>query len=169
MRVQVPFTAIPNHTRDKGGGSEMAEDGTVPEPDLKWPSNFPSACPPADAVPAVGEVYRVVASDPPTADDFRHWVDEFPDRPIRGDVNDAHAMSVYRDRDEGFNQAEYLVSVSPRLRGGGLAVGKLSHELGKTKLTPSLKGRNKKYTHTSWWAPLGAVCHPRFKVIKRDG
>ena len=37
---------------------------------MQWPDYFPDDCPPQDAEPATGEVYRVVKQNPPDSKDF---------------------------------------------------------------------------------------------------
>jgi hypothetical protein len=52
-------------TNDAGAGGELPE----------WPAMFThpdGSCPPADAVDLDGEIFVLVASSPPTADDFRN-------------------------------------------------------------------------------------------------
>ena len=37
---------------------------------MQWPDYFPDDCPPQDAQPATGDVYRVVKQNPPESKDF---------------------------------------------------------------------------------------------------
>lgn len=43
------------------------------DPQGRWPSHYPAQCPPSDARPASGTVYRFVNNDPPSAEDMRSW------------------------------------------------------------------------------------------------
>ena len=37
---------------------------------MQWPDYFPDDCPPQDAQPATGDVYRLVKQNPPESRDF---------------------------------------------------------------------------------------------------
>jgi len=41
----------------------------------EWPANYPPSCPPEDAAPTGGDVYRFVGNDPPKPDDMRSWLE----------------------------------------------------------------------------------------------
>lgn len=55
------------------GASGEARAGQAPAATaavVRWPAHFPSCCPPTDARDLQGKVYRLVATDPPTAADM---------------------------------------------------------------------------------------------------
>ena len=46
--------------------------------DLEWPHFYPMNCPPVEAKPASGKVYRLVRSDPAAEKDFKALFKENP-------------------------------------------------------------------------------------------
>ncbi len=111
---------------------------TAAEPDDKDPSTAP--CPPADAVPASGTVYRCCKNRPAHADEMQTHYESgrLPD----ADPCLRRALSVFRSR----RDAEHQVQLFPRWKRKFVLHGELSHEHGLTKLT-----KGKQPTHTSWW------------------
>ena len=73
------------------------------------PQLWPAGCPPDDAAPASGEVYRIVKSDPPTIMDFLtpHETGTLPKR----DPCLRRSLSVYRRKAD----AEATMRAFPRL------------------------------------------------------
>lgn len=63
-----------------------------------WPSFFPDSCPPTDAVPASGVVYRALLTNPPTEADYRSQAELRPHR-YSGDCQ-ATGLSVFRSLKE---------------------------------------------------------------------
>lgn len=104
-----------------------------------FPDDWPQGCPPADAEPAAGLVYRLVKNAPVLATDFRTHAElgKLPKAPPCLRVG----LSVFRSRDDAIHQAALL----PFL-GDKLASGELQPVHGRTKLTA---GRMP--SHTTWW------------------
>jgi len=106
----------------------------------EFPADWPSGCPPDDAQPAEGEIFRLVKSNPPTAADFwsHHETGKLPNTPACLRCG----LSVFRSRED----AEHQHRAYPRL-GRFIAKGMLVHEHGVTKLT-----HGRQPSHTTWWA-----------------
>lgn len=104
-----------------------------------FPDDWPPDCPPPDAVPAIGVVYRLVKNNPAAVTDFRTHAElnKLPKAPPCLRVG----LSVFRTREDAVHQAALL----PFL-GDKVASGELRPEHGKTKLTPG-----KMPSHTTWW------------------
>lgn len=113
---------------------------------MRFPDWYPESCPPDDALPARGKVYRLVCAEGPQADDF---VPLWQCRPNHKypDMCKACGLSVHRSRED----AERLRSVYPTMRDKTIACGTLTPEMGVTKHTPSRISDS----HTSWWVPCG--------------
>jgi hypothetical protein len=114
-------------------------------------SNWPPNCPPADAVDVGGDVYRVVLSNPPSADDFKsyHELDIPGGTPCR-----RRAISVYGTRVQACHRAR----MSPHL-GTTVARGELEACHGKMKLT------NPKSGHIEWWCAADLDCTERMTLF----
>src|SRR5665213_192812 len=95
---------------------------------VKFPATWPIDCPPADAVDADGEVFRIVNDDPPTEDDFltSFETDSFPRRPACLRCG----LSVHRI----LADAIHTRTKYPKL-GSRIAPGMLTDVSGKTKPT----------------------------------
>ena len=140
------------------------EEVTTPTPDARtlpsdptWPDFFPEGCPPAEAMPATGVVLRVVASDPPTAQDFIAWCVEHgglsKNQPCK-----SCGVSVFDDMDD----VRHLQRRVPAYRDRPIAKGDLQESMGVTKPTPSSARRS----HRSWWLPDGIDPSSAFRVIE---
>lgn len=122
---------------------------------MTFAAHFPAVCPPTDAEPAAGIVYRIVRSDPPGPDDFlsHHEAGLLP----KADACLRCGLSVFRVRTDGVHQR----NLYPRL-GEFLAEGSLTPADGQTRLTA---GRMP--THTTWWVYDGVDrVHPFSNVEK---
>lgn len=121
---------------------------------MQFPSDWPSDCPPPDAVDASGTVYRLAKSSPASSVDFQthHETGKLLDAPAclrRG-------LSVFRDRSD----AQHQFRAYPRL-GRYLAEGTLAPECGVTKLTT---GRFP--SHSTWWVYEGVDRARLFQVVE---
>ena len=100
-----------------------------------FPPTFPQGCPPADAAPAGGMVFRIASNDPPLEDDFLSAAElgrQPPAKLTRSQTCRRHALSVYRSIDD----ARHHVKVFPGT-GRFIAAGTLAPEYGVTKDTPN--------------------------------
>jgi hypothetical protein len=123
---------------------------------MKFPSDWPAACPPDDAEPAEGAVYRIVNSQPPEEADF---VTHFES----GKLPKAPAclrcgLSVFRDKRDAIHQRLLL----PKL-GKWIATAELIPQLGMTKRTSGTQP-----THTTWWAYEGVNRAAAFSVVAEE-
>jgi len=144
---------------DKERNSDWTDSRALHSYAVVWPAHFPSACPPADAVNASGRVYRLVALDPPTPDDFVSLFLERPDLDWGGSLCQACGLSVYLDSEE----ARTIGRRIPALRTRMLAAGELDETLGKLRSTPSR--RTGAVSHTTWWVPDDVDPSGRFAVV----
>ena len=136
---------------------------TTPEPDTPavpnqpaWPDYFPEGCPPLEATSARGVVLRVVANDPPSAQDFLAWCVE-NGRLIKTKPCQSCSISVF-DNMDGVRSLQRRV---PAHRGKPVASGDLLESMGVTKPTPSRVSPS----HRSWWLPDGIDPSPAFRVV----
>jgi hypothetical protein len=128
--------------------------------DRAFPDHFPAGCPPQDAAPADGVVYRITKNNPPTPEDFLSFYEE--GKQLRGNSPVAQCrsrgLSVYREIED----ARHQLAALPAL-GDHIAEGVLTEQHGVTKLTPT-----KRPTHTTWWCFDRINRHSGFKVINGD-
>lgn len=120
---------------------------------LMFPSNWPAGCPPAEARPADGEVYRLVKSDPPVADDFATWLELGKSNPAR--ECESAGLSVFRNLEDATNYAGKYPHLGERV-----AKGSLGDQHGITMPTPR-RGNS----HLTWWPYEGIIRHSLFSVI----
>jgi len=124
-----------------------------------WPSFFPSECPPSEAKDASVEVFRLVASDPPTTKDFESYAQT---RPKYVGNCKASGLSVFTTRSD---VSRYVRRVPGQMQGITapevlIASATLSPEDGKILHTP--RDDN---SHHTWWAPSGFDYAAAFKVV----
>jgi hypothetical protein len=125
-----------------------------------FPSYFPPGCPPADAEPADGVVYRVTKNDPPLSEDFLsiHEIGRQPKYGLRKKHQCQRlALSVYRTLTDVMRHLEMFPAT-----GTLIAVGVLDASCGKTKPTPA----KERPTHTSWWCFEGIERSKSFKIYE---
>ena len=124
MSKAIARRAGPAHLLEIAGCS-----GHSDQVEARFPSDWPSCCPPADAEPAAGTLYRILAHQPPSEDDFRSHreLGKLP----HAEPCQRCGMSVFRERTHAIHQQRLF----PRL-GRFLARGSLSGHHGCTKLTP---------------------------------
>ena len=120
-----------------------------------WPPpDWPPECPPSDALPAKGEVFRAVKRNPLDRRDFRTHAerDAAPNAPpcLRC------GLSVYRTLDDVLHHIALLPSL-----GKVVARADLAPDHGLTKPTPGSQP-----THTTWW-PIPEIDRPEiFTVVQ---
>jgi hypothetical protein len=107
---------------------------------MSFPSDWPPGCPPKDAVPANGEVFRIVRNDPVTSQDFLSQFDL--NAALTADECYRRSLSVFRK----YSDAVHMMRMRPKL-GRFVASRALSCDQGKT-----LHTGGKSSTHTEWWA-----------------
>jgi hypothetical protein len=123
------------------------------DPDYVWPFHFPEDCPPVDAVPCSGVVFRLVAGEPPGPGDFLSWRDEGKGEGLEGDqLCRTCGLSVNRELADAKKLLARMRKKVPGYRNNFVASGELVPRAGKIKPTPSrLAGRS----HCTWWVPAG--------------
>lgn len=146
----------------------MAESGDdeqkgVPPVATTWPDGFPLGCPPPDAVPAAGDVYRIVTTDPPSLNDFRPWRAENPLRPGEKDSVRAWGTSVFDDVGDAASVIAGKRKRVPGVSTWRVALGTLRAEFGRMS-SPSGPGA-KHPSHRDWWIPKGVDPSWAFAVI----
>ena len=124
---------------------------------LQWPNFYPENCPPEEAQPASGIVYRLVRHDPPQVDDFLSSWEEFPGRFPKPNIRICGA-SIYTNPKD----IERLKNRIRHLKNRKTAKGELNPTLGVIQHTPSIEK-----SHHTWWIPIGAEPWLVFKVISK--
>lgn len=120
----------------------------VPAPAAVWPDYFPAECPPADAAPAVGTLYRFTKKQTPDAKDVTcHWnrFEQHREEWARdGRQCQACGLSVYLT----VETARQKRAMIPALRKAHVHRVTLVTADGKLKNTPSVGDPE----HHTWWA-----------------
>lgn len=131
----------------------------------KWPKHIPSNCPPDEAVPAAGLVYRLVRHNPPEPGDFQSWRDEAGRDPRDADKSllcRSFAMSVYSTLSSARRRLRLF---KPRLNKEpfvAIAAGTLRPDIGVMLETGS-------QDHISLWVQLGRHPHRLFsKIVHKE-
>lgn len=127
---------------------------------LEWPDFYPANCPPAEAEPASGIVYRLVRHDPAQAEDFKTPFEENPRRFNNKPSIKNCGLSIHTDMQDS-EQLKTVMKMVPRFRDTQIAGGKLNPTLGLIHHTPSPKYKS----HHSWWVPVGAEPWVVFKIV----
>jgi hypothetical protein len=125
-------------------------------------SLLPDGCPPEDAKPASGLMYRCAEQDPPSAADFLSWRELNPGKNCPTGTTECHACSIslFGSMD-GIKQ---VINRVPRLQKMKIAQGELNSNLG---VMENASSKNKKNTsHCDWWPPQNSQPWDVFKIIK---
>ena len=117
-------------------------------------TDLPDGCPPGDAHQTDAEVYRLVASIPPTPADFESHYDRFPERQPWDDECMARGLSVFVT----YEAAQRYRKRYKSLRSNKIAVGTLTPQLGVIKQTTLT------VDHHTWWPALPSVPPPTFAL-----
>ena len=123
--------------------------------DLEWPDFYPVNCPPKEAKPASGTVYRLVRYNPAQAEDFKTPWEEYPGRFPAPTITNC-GLSVHTD----LQDSEKLKNRIPKFRRRQIAEGELNPTLGMIQHTRSLE-----QSHHSWWIPIGTAPWVVFNII----
>jgi len=115
---------------------------------MAWPAYFPPDCPTSDAVPADGQVWRLVRTSSPDPDDFLSLKEMHPATRRTSERLECQScgLSVQRDPAD-------CVRLKQRVRGYRdhlVASANLTSAHGFTLPTPSKLGG---LSHTTWWVP----------------
>lgn len=129
--------------------------------ELQWPDFYPENCPPVEAEPASGTVYRLVKHNPPRAEDFLSTWEEFPGRFPEPNIK-ISGVSVYTDPKDIPRLFERLKNRIGHLRNRKTAKGELNPTLGVIQHTPSFEK-----SHHTWWIPIGTEPWLVFRVASK--
>ena len=124
-----------------------------------WPEDFPDQCPPAEAVIARGEVYRLIDGDAPTLDDFASAYTLKPAR-FHGEEEGVLCMSMGLSVCGTLDDIRRTKTIGP-LRKKHIALGSIDGS-GVQLDTPA----RDKPTHQTWWRPATDTCWTGFKVVE---
>lgn len=121
--------------------------------------DLPTGCPPPQAAPAAGAVFRAANHDPPEAVDFLSLYEE--ERPLRNPTPvlecQHRGLSVFR----ALADVRHLLGLFPD-RWQLVAAGVLTADSGVTLHTPS----NRFPSHTTWWCYAGIERQRGFVIIE---
>jgi hypothetical protein len=117
-------------------------------PAMQWSNYFPESCPPPEAESRSIVVYRFLANNEISPEDFVTVRQKNPDRKFPEVEKECRAcsLSVFISREEVIR----LQRKVPRWR-RPVATGSLIESSGKLKHTPSPGTNN---SHHSWWIPV---------------
>jgi len=123
---------------------------------VTYRDHLPEDCPPEEAQPANGTVYRMLKGNTPTPDDFLSFRELKPGKAYPSDCI-ASGLSVYTEL-AGIRQLQRRV---PRFREATVGQGKLDPVHGTIKGTPSQLHAS----HHTWWLAQEAQPWTFFSAI----
>lgn len=123
---------------------------------MYWHDFFPDECPPEEATPASGIVYRLVRKNPPGPKDFRSYREMQPNKTFDQPECIVCGVSVYRN----VHDMKRLQQRVPAKRKQLIAKGTLNHDLGMI-----LKTSGDDSSHHTWWIPLNSEPWGFFEVV----
>lgn len=123
---------------------------------MKWPDYFPDNCPPKDAKPATGIVYRLLRQKKVKKSDFKPRILSNLPR-FDGKECEESGLSVYKNLDDMYRLQKFIPGMRKRVP----AKGELIPEMGQIKPTPR-EGNS----HHTWWVPLGVAPWDSFEIIQ---
>ena len=113
---------------------------------MSWPQFFPPECPPADSQDLEVTVFRLVRSLPPTIEDFKPVLVEYPHRNFSPDkLCMACGVSVFSKLNEIIDKRDAFKA----LRNRKIAKGLISQGDGPLLLSS-------KDSHITWWSKIQA-------------
>ena len=125
---------------------------------LTWPDFYPENCPPAEAEPASGTVYRLVKHDPARAEDFKSVFEENPRGAIKKKTVKIYGLTVHGDSQD----SERLKNRARKFKNRQIAEGSLNPTLGMIRHTASIEE-----SHHTWWVPVEAKPWTVFNIMSR--
>lgn len=124
---------------------------------MEWPHFYPVNCPPTEAEPASGTVYRLVRHNPAQEKDFQAPWEEYPGRFTEPTTTNC-GVSIHTD----IQDSQRLRNRVRKFKNRQIAEGELNPMLGMIQHTPS-----REKSHHAWWIPIEAEPWVVFKVISR--
>ena len=128
---------------------------------MKWRDHLPENCPPDDAIPTNGVVYRFAGRKNFDERDFLSYREIYPEKEYDSECI-ASGISIFTER-AGIDRLLKRIPAKRRRR-KRVIKGILKPEYGKMKNTPS-------YTHKShhtWWLTLETTPWLEFKIIDSE-
>jgi len=127
---------------------------------MPYPNYFPLDCPPESAGGCADKVYRLVANDPPTDDDFAPRKDEYPQ--LYASYTDKEKCQACGLSVQGTLDGAVLArDTYRRFRNRRIAAAELAPEHGE--ISPEKKtGAN---AHRTWWPYDGLDAKTLFQVV----
>ena len=122
---------------------------------MEWPDFYPANCPPAEAEPASGTVYRLVQHNPAEAEDFKTPWEEYRSTFEPPTITNC-GVSVHTDP----RDSQRLKNRIGKFRRRQIAKGELNPTHGMIQPTPSPEK-----SHHAWWIPVGAEPWVVFNII----
>jgi|ERR1017187_3977984 hypothetical protein len=116
-------------------------------------ANLPPQCPPNDAIPCTGEIFRLVSTVPATTDDFISHFNRYPGKQWL-DECEASGLSISLS----FEAASRLRKRFKKLP-QEIAVASLQPAVGVMKQTHSAE-------HHTWWPEDGVDIPVLFNIVK---
>lgn len=132
---------------------------------MKWRDHLPNECPPDDAIPTNGVVYRLASRKNFDESDFLSYREMYPDGHWDG-VPECIAcgLSVFTEI-AGIERLLRRVPGKKRSKSHKVKKvieGKLTPKHGKMKNTPSTTHKS----HHTWWIPVGEEPWKVFRLIE---
>ena len=128
---------------------------------MQWPDYFPDDCPPQDAQPATGDVYRLVKTESTRIKRlYPHSAKSNLVKILVRDECKVCGLSVFRRFEDAVEMKNRERGMKNRL----IAKGTLSPDLGKIKHTPSSKPYGQ--SHHTWWVPTEVEPWSVFHVVQ---
>ena len=124
---------------------------------MSFPNNWPTECPPSDALNCNGLYFHILKENPPGADDLRSFHEK--GRALRFQPKCAcmpFGLSVFTDRDDVLHMRRTM----PYL-GKWIGTLTLTQQDGMVLLTPGQRP-----THNTWWPSTECVRPHRIKIME---
>jgi hypothetical protein len=115
----------------------------------QWPEHYPEKCPPLDAAPADGPIYRLVRGEAPQEGDFQSQYEKQPKREWGALACQARGLSVF----ESEEACQDMAAIIPALRKKRIASGIVPSGSGVMASTPS----NNSDDHCTLWSLAAAT------------
>lgn len=113
-----------------------------------WPDHYPSNCPPSQAEPPSGNIYRFMNRKNPKDKDFSSYYELKPDHDWKDKACAARGLTVYTTKEDCVAAAAAV----PALKKKHLAIANLPSNSGVIAATPSTNTKN----HKTFWPRISA-------------
>ncbi len=114
-----------------------------------WPSDYPEACPPTEAIDLIGAAFRFINGSSPAARDFVSYYERHPYKVWGAQACMARGLSICRTLED----CRHLRSAVPALRKKRVAAANIAEPVGVVHPTPS----NSCKGHCTWWLAPSAI------------